>query len=152
MEHKEEKGVRKKSEYLNRIQVTREKPTENIHEFKLKKSQNCRRKPGSMRPHPRVCPSAGFPIRSLALPQLIGVRGPGYLALPGQVSSQGQGCSLAWMALSSGWRRGFASGMRLGWLRISLITSASQHFPFTTRKKFNHYKVQRKLWKLPCYS
>lgn len=34
MEHKEEKGVRKKSEYLNRIQVTREKPTENIHEFK----------------------------------------------------------------------------------------------------------------------
>lgn len=32
-EHKEEKGLHKKTEHLNRLQVTTEKPTENIHEL-----------------------------------------------------------------------------------------------------------------------
>lgn len=37
MEHKEEKGLHKKTEHLNRLKVTTEKTTENIHELNLKK-------------------------------------------------------------------------------------------------------------------
>lgn len=94
MEYKEEKGVRKKTEHLNKIQVTTENPTENIHELKLKKNnrQNLRRKPGSMNEtgHPMACSSAGSPRRSLALSQLITEKGWGCLALPGQVPPKGR--------------------------------------------------------------
>lgn len=87
--------------------------------------------------------SAQSPTEGLALSQLITERALGCLALPSQ------GPAWVWQALLSRWHQGSVAQRWLGWLRMSLITPASQHFSFTTRKtKCEHHEVR---WKLPRY-